>query len=327
MKKVITLAVSFISAIAFYSNANCQEEIISALTSNFESQGYSVLKTEVASVTDQGFKFYHQFYPGNKYSVIFFPTEQGASPVQMKLSTKNNPQKEVRRSSEREILEIQLNSINAEKPFEGVVEVSLKDKNSNNNNGIIFICYKSGSKMSDESEPNSPENYYYSLAGMEYLPRVKKANQDIAKTEAKDVFEQNGYSISLLETMSFSIENDSTSHTFYEGNEYFIYAYSVDQIPVKIEVYREDMWSELGEKFKELLDSPESDKVTTGEQGNLQLDFREAGLLRSVRGIKISTTGSLPTDEIILVIGYKSKSNLTGLASNNSEEDFFFNQR
>lgn len=238
---------------------------------------------------------------------------------------KTNENKLIRTSLDGEIL---LNLTTLKSPFDGIVELSLLDPKGDYNIGILFVAYKSGKNLSEKPQPNLPENYYYSLKGMEFLSEAKKLHEDQAKGEAKKHVEQDGFSISLEKTLSLSGKNDSVSYTFLEGNEYFIYAYSNDALAATITVFRENILSSLSSSFEGLLgeqpNKQEKYNIIRGENNNLILDFRKDGLMSSTAGIKISNSASLPADQIYLVIGFKSKTNDTNNASNNSAENFYY---
>lgn len=332
MKRRITLLLLFVGFITQSNYTYGQEEIIAKLKSSFNSNGFTVVKTETTAASKAGFKLNHKFYPGNKYSILFLPLEKGAPQAELKLLMKDNEEQVVRHVSEGEILNIQLDFTNTKKPIEGIARLSLKSDTDGYNLGLLMLGYKSGKNIDEDAKTNLSENYYSSLAGMEYLPEIKKANEEVAKNHVREVFEQNGFSISSIKTMSLLNESDSISHTFYEGNEYIIFAYSVDDLPVSMQVFQKNEWKALGESFGDLFgetpakNSKEDFNVTDFDSNNFILDFKEEGLGSSNRGIKVASKISLPSDMVYLAIGYKSKSNATKITTNNAAEDFFIKQ-
>lgn len=323
--RTIVLFILLFGAITYTQRVYGQDELIEQLESALNSKGYTVLQTETVGVMSHGFKLNHQFYPGNQYILVFNPIIEESPAVKLSLSMKTDENKLIRSSLDGEIL---LNLTTIKRPFDGVVELSLLNPEGDYNIGILFIAYKSGKNLGEKPQPNLPENYYYSLKGMEFLSEAKKLHEEQARSDAKKHVEQDGFSISLEKTLSLSGENDSVSYTFLEGNEYFIYAYSNDALAATIEVFRENILSSLSSSFEGLLgqqpNKQEKFKIIKGENNNLILDFRKDGFMSSTAGIKISNSASLPADQIYLVVGFKSKSNDTNNASNNSAENFYY---
>lgn len=323
--KTVSLFIILLVTITFTQKVYGQDERIEQLESVLNSKGYTVLQTETVGVMSHGFQLNHHFYPGNQYLLVFNPIIEESPAVVMNLAMVNNEDKLIRSSLDGKVL---LNLTTIDHPFDGVVSLSLLNTEGDYSMGILFVAYKSGKNLSEKPQPNLPEYYYYSLKGMEFLSDAKKLHEDQARSEAEKLFERNGFTVSLEKTLGFSRENDSVSYTFLEGNEYFIYAYSSDALATTIEVFTKNILSSLRGSFDDLLGEESNEKeqyeIIRGESNSLLLDYRKEGFLSSTAGIKISNSASLPSDQIYLVVGFKSKSNDTNNASNNLAEDFYF---
>ncbi len=296
--------------------ALCSQDLptgISQIDQAYHQIGFNIIAHETLELGPTGLTLPQTYYAGNRYLIGVFQYEENSDPINLSL-----------RSDDGTIWREGINQLEINRSYD-FPSVNYKLQVAGPDDGeirkiILVIGYRSVSNTGTDYTQNQALKAFNTLNGLEEIAQWREKTVQAYEKEMQRRLHAEGYSILRTEILTSTSKTREIDIEMLHGNKYAVMVFSPPQVMVPFQLVRP---GGVSESIFGSMPADTEESVISEAVGQTFIDRKSTILSKQHYLVRPQKLKKLQTDEIIIILAYRSRDNEEGTAADNLPESHY----